>query len=80
MKLKKMVLHNEYEVMKQNEMKNILGGDYTASNNCKTDSCFGKCKLILTHVTTGEIIELEGTCKKFAGSLCSCEASEYSAN
>lgn len=80
MQLKKMVLRDEFEVMKQNEMKNVLGGDYIGSNNCKTDSCSGKCKSTLTHAETGEIIELEGTCKIFAGSLCACEISEYSAD
>lgn len=43
MKLKKIILHDGNEVLQQNEMKMIKGGD-GETKSCNSSSCTGSCR------------------------------------
>lgn len=81
MKLKKMVLHNEHEVMKNQEMKLVFGGIYIQKDTCQKSSgiCSGTCyDRIETDPWTGVTTKTKMTCGAFIGAdptqfICGCK-------
>lgn len=82
MKLKKMVLHNEHEVMGTKEMKLILGGIYTKpKDTCQKNAgiCSGTCyDREDKDVLTGKITITKMSCQAVVGAdptkfLCNCD-------
>lgn len=74
MKLKKMLLHDEHEVMNVSEMKQVVGG-YAGDKTCPSGEddlqCFGDCTV--TVVKGGKTYIMAGTCYHSGiGSICAC--------
>ena len=82
MRLKKIVLHNEHEVMESKEMKLVLGGIYTKSKDtCQKNSgiCSGTCyDQEYKDIWTGEVTKIKMSCQAFVGEdpakfVCGCD-------
>lgn len=81
MKLRKMILRENHEVMKDKEMKLILGGDYMPSKGtCQkaSDVCSGTCEDIRTiNPLTGVVTITKMYCQAIIGAdptnfFCAC--------
>ena len=70
MRLKKIVLHNEHEVMDSKEMKQVLGGQVIVIKKCgKSEN--GVCSVYCDPTVENGKLKSH-TCTKLTSTLCEC--------